>query len=334
MCPVPVSPRGGKFRRREYDPDVQYFRAAIIILVTAAIGGAIAFLGNNLGRYVGRKKLSVFKLRPRYTSMLITILTGMMIAGATLGLAMIVSQPVRITLLNPDEYRKTVENLESKLQKLASLEQAYPVYKFQDTILSVVINPEPDVVKMRAALKEVIYNANKAAIAKSQRVAKDKGEEFNFPVGGKLVGYIPDNFEMIARELSRLQGEQVIFARSFKNATIGDQFPVELGKPIPNKLIFNQGELIMEGVIDGHQNYYAVYDELLRLIRTNISQVAIYKGLFPNPDDGSVGEFNADKLKKLAMELKQRNRKTKVAFFAGKDTHILGPLQVEFEIRE
>ena len=313
---------------------MSYLRAAIIIITTGVVGGAIAFLGNQLGRFVGRKKLSVFKLRPRYTSMLITVLTGMMIASCTLLLAIVVSEPVRITIINPDQYKKKVLKLEERIEKLAKLESSNVVFKFQDTILSVIIKPQSNTPQMEAALREVISRANQAAIQKSKRIARDRGEKFVMPPGGKLVGYIPSNFKSVARELSRLSGEQVIFARAYKNAYLGDQFPVQLGKPIPNRLIFKKDELILRATINGSNDYFEIYSELSRVMRISISQIAIYKGLFPNPDDGSVGEYNPEKLKKLAEEIRKKKKPVTVKFFSARDTHLLGPLQIDFALKE
>ncbi len=313
---------------------MSYLRAAIIIITTGIVGGAIAFLGNQLGRFVGRKKLSVFKLRPRYTSMLITILTGMMIASSTLLLAIIVSEPVRITIINPEQYRKKVRNLEERIEELAKMEKSNVVFKFEDTILSATIKPQPDTAQMEAALREVISRANQAAIQKSRAIAQDRGEIFIEPSDGKLVGYIPSNFKSVARELSRLTDEHVVFARAYKNAYLGEQFPIQLGKPIPNRLIFTEGELIHRAVINGTKDYFDIYNDLLRVMKLDVSQQAIYRGLFPNPDDGSVGEFDPERLKKLAEEIRKRKKLVTVEFYSAQDTHLLGPLMINIKLKE
>ena len=42
----------------------------LLILVLVITGGAIAFIGDRLGSKVGKKKLSLFGLRPRHTSII------------------------------------------------------------------------------------------------------------------------------------------------------------------------------------------------------------------------------------------------------------------------
>lgn len=71
------------------------FRLVLALIIT---GGIIAFIGDKIGHRVGRQRLTIFGLRPRYTSILVTILTGIFIAGASLGILTIVSGDVRTAL--------------------------------------------------------------------------------------------------------------------------------------------------------------------------------------------------------------------------------------------
>ena len=51
----------------------------LLIIVLVITGGCIAFIGDRLGSKIGKKRLSLFGLRPRHTSILVTILTGVTI---------------------------------------------------------------------------------------------------------------------------------------------------------------------------------------------------------------------------------------------------------------
>ena len=52
---------------------------ATLILVMVITGGLIAFIGDRIGTRVGKRRLTLWGLRPRYTSIIITIL-GILIA--------------------------------------------------------------------------------------------------------------------------------------------------------------------------------------------------------------------------------------------------------------
>ncbi|MFP4498783.1 MAG: hypothetical protein ACLFQV_11275, partial [Vulcanimicrobiota bacterium] len=223
-----------------------------------------------------------------------------------------------------------------KIAKLRTLQQTDLVYKKQDIILSAVIparsNKSAD--QMKEALREVVARANQAAIGKSEMIAKERGEDFIPPPDNKLVGYIPDNFMDVANELSRLNGEYIIFVRAHHHATLGDRFRVELGSPLPNNLVYRQGEVIANRKIDGKADYFAIYDELLKIIKNEVSQEAIVKGVFPNPEDKSVGEFDEKELKALAREIKKINQNVNVIFFTREKTYVHGPLKLGIKIQQ
>lgn len=69
-----------------------------LVGVLVLTGGAIAFIGDRLGTRIGKKRLSIFGLRPRHTSIIITILTGILITTATFGILAAASENVRTAL--------------------------------------------------------------------------------------------------------------------------------------------------------------------------------------------------------------------------------------------
>ena len=84
---------------------------AKLILVLVIMGGAIAFLGDKLGSKIGKKRLTIFGLRPHYTSILMTIITGIMVAAATVGLLTVASSNVRTALFGMEQIREEIVTL-------------------------------------------------------------------------------------------------------------------------------------------------------------------------------------------------------------------------------
>ena len=80
-----------------------------LILVMIVTGGAIAFIGDKLGTKIGKKRLSIFGLRPRHTSMVVTVVTGCLITGLSIGFMALISQNVRTALFGMDELRQTMD---------------------------------------------------------------------------------------------------------------------------------------------------------------------------------------------------------------------------------
>ena len=84
---------------------------AQLILILVIMGGAIAFLGDKLGSKIGKKRLTIFGLRPHYTSILMTIITGVAVAGATMGILMVSSTSVRTALFGMEKIRTEIATL-------------------------------------------------------------------------------------------------------------------------------------------------------------------------------------------------------------------------------
>ena len=78
-------------------------------MVMIVTGGAIAFIGDKLGTKIGKKRLSIFGLRPRHTSMIVTVVTGCLITGLSIGFMVLISQNVRTALFGMDELRATMD---------------------------------------------------------------------------------------------------------------------------------------------------------------------------------------------------------------------------------
>ena len=80
-----------------------------LILVMIVTGGVIAFIGDKLGTKIGKKRLSIFGLRPRHTSMIVTVVTGGLITALSIGFMVLISQNVRTALFGMDELRHTMD---------------------------------------------------------------------------------------------------------------------------------------------------------------------------------------------------------------------------------
>ena len=68
-----------------------------ILIIIALMGGLIAYMGDKLGTKVGKRRMSLFGLRPKHTSIIVTIVTGLLVAAATVG---VLSLPLKVCELH------------------------------------------------------------------------------------------------------------------------------------------------------------------------------------------------------------------------------------------
>ena len=96
-----------------------------LIIIMAIVGGFIAFLADKMGSKIGKKRMSIFGLRPKHTSILLTVLSGTIIAVLTISVMAISSHSARVALFGMDQLQKELKMLnEEKVTAATELAQA------------------------------------------------------------------------------------------------------------------------------------------------------------------------------------------------------------------
>lgn len=79
--------------------------SVLFIVILIIVSGFIAYWGDLLGRKMGKRRLTLFGLRPRYTAIVVTTITGMLIAALTLGVILTLNEYLRTMLMRGNEIR-------------------------------------------------------------------------------------------------------------------------------------------------------------------------------------------------------------------------------------
>jgi hypothetical protein len=86
----------------------------IVVVLIILLAGAIAYVGDRVGHQVGRKRLTLFGLRPKYTSTIVAVGTGMLIALiVTLG-ALAASNYVRTAFFRLGSLTSRINELQAQ----------------------------------------------------------------------------------------------------------------------------------------------------------------------------------------------------------------------------
>ena len=99
-----------------------------LFILFIAASGLSAWIGNDWGRRIGKRKLSVFALRPKHSSTFLTILLSMALSLGFLGLYLAIDSKGREALLHPETreeqqaqaYQEQVISLNQTLQRVQS----------------------------------------------------------------------------------------------------------------------------------------------------------------------------------------------------------------------
>ena len=88
------------------------------ILLILILGGILSTLGDRLGSKVGKARLSIFKLRPKSTAVLITVFTGSIISAISFATMIVFDRDLRIGLFQLEDIREKIIDSEKELKKL------------------------------------------------------------------------------------------------------------------------------------------------------------------------------------------------------------------------
>lgn len=115
----------------------------IAIVVLMAAGGLIAYLGDRWGYELGKKRLSVFGMRPKKTASFLTVVAGTVIALVTFAVLFSLNAGFRVALLRGaallhdiHQYRREIKTSTAEIQSLqgqeAGLQQEADRYRLEE----------------------------------------------------------------------------------------------------------------------------------------------------------------------------------------------------------
>jgi len=96
---------------------MEFLRGLVTVIIIMIVAGLIAYIGDRVGHQVGRRRLTMFGLRPKHTSTIVAVGTGMLIALGVTGIAIGSSHQVQDAFFR-------IDSLTSRIQQLQAQEQA------------------------------------------------------------------------------------------------------------------------------------------------------------------------------------------------------------------
>ena len=194
--------------------------AYILILAILVLGGLLATLGDRLGTKVGKARLSLFKLRPKQTATVVTIITGTIISASTLGILFATSKSLRVGIFQLDEKLKELREArqdltEVTLQKTQVEKQLAEAEKEQT-------QAQKKLDAINQYLQQAINRQTETAVKLNQTESKLSQIETDFQRAKTQLGLIQSQYQRaqsqlatfsdqaqnLRREIQKLQGER------------------------------------------------------------------------------------------------------------------------------
>ena len=194
-----------------------------LILTLVLSGGVIAYIGDKIGMKIGRKRLSLFGLRPKYTSIVITIVTGILIAAASLAVLTIASADVRTALFHMKEIQTALATSEVRFnasqQRLFEVEQELAAQEAQVQSLAEEIQRKTlEYEELSHQLLEVVEQRDAAKVELESAQAEAAEMERQFADLQADYENMMTNFELIKTEYQEMNAAYTAIAQQYETA--------------------------------------------------------------------------------------------------------------------
>ncbi len=93
---------------------MQFLPGFITVVFITVVAGLVAYVGDRVGHQVGRRRLTLFGLRPKYTSTIVAVGTGMFIALLVTTVALVASEFVRTAFFRIGELNNEIHTLQAQ----------------------------------------------------------------------------------------------------------------------------------------------------------------------------------------------------------------------------
>lgn len=218
-----------------------------IFIILMVMGGIIAFLGDKIGSKVGKKRLTLFGLRPKYTSIIVTIVSGILISALTVAVLAVLNENVRVALFGMQKLQEEMNELNNKInlknkelvvskEKLETKTKEYETVSERARIISFELD--------RVESQRMHMENELVAVQKAYDEAK-KGIE----TSAQEIKELEDTKNQLNKNIEKLNEE--------KEMLVGNIAAIREGT-----VIFRAGQVISHAVIDENTSTAETIDAL------------------------------------------------------------------------
>ena len=282
----------------------------LLIIFLLLLGGLISSFGDLLGTKIGKARFSIFKLRPRKTATLITIITGSLISSSSISLILLVNSQLRVGLFRLGDLQKKLQESRKLLLSLKSeretledkiIQKETELTKLERNILAlrsgkVVISSGQSIfiaeidtdkrLKVDLQIQNIIKNANRFT---QEQVIPNVKEP-------RSILLIRQNHIDELKKTIRTGGDWVINIKSVRNVLKGENYVYAFPELIENKIIVLKDEIISKTSLSNTENNIKDVRNTINLLLASSLAEAKRRGSLINEI-----KLKSDSLKKLQV---------------------------------
>jgi len=268
---------------------VEIINAFIIIGAVVILSGLIAYIGDRIGMKMGKRRVSLFGLRPRYSSIIITIVTGILIAVLSVTILLAVYSELRQALFNINDVLTRLEHLNEELtnrdqelsakdKKLAAKDQE--LSKLQQEIEAKEKEIESKKTEIAAREKEIAKRDQEIAAVESdlKKLTKNRNEL------QKRVDQLGSQRKNLESQVTELENQiSELEADYDKLREVANQLQAGVIYYMGEDMVYQKGDVIYTDVLEGGRSEQETISALNKYLQA-ANQVAVKKDIEVNEE--------------------------------------------------
>ena len=207
------------------------------ILLLLVLGGILSTLGDRLGTKVGKARLSIFRLRPKSTAVLITVFTGSIISALSFATMVAFVRDLRVGLFQLEDIREKIVESEKELKKL---EKNLYAFRSGNVVISSGQTLATRTIKLTKTneIKKFIESTLQQANFYAFNLVKTKQSKYR-----RILLVRKDDIEKLENKISDNRS-WVVRIKSAGNILRGENYVYAFPEVTLNKIITQRGEVI------------------------------------------------------------------------------------------
>ena len=270
---------------------MEIINAFVIIGAVVVLSGLIAYIGDRIGMKMGKRRVSLFGLRPRYSSIIITIVTGILIAVLSVTILLAVYSELRQALFNINDVLTRLEylneELENRDQELAARDKKL---ESKDRELS-NLQQEIEAKEEEITAKEAEIEAREKEIAKKDQEIAEVEKELKELTKNRnqlqqRVEELSSQRQELESQVTELENQIAELEADYDELReVANQLQAGVIYYMGEDMVYQKGDVIYSDVLEAGRSEQETISALNRYLQ-EANQVAIKKEIEVNEKTG------------------------------------------------
>lgn len=232
-----------------------------IMILVLVFSGIIAYIGDRIGMKAGKKRVSLFGLRPRYSSMIITVMTGVLIALLTISILLFVYTNLRQALFNINDVLNRLQNLNVQLaEKDTELEEMKTEIDNKATELEQLAQQRDQLTTELESTKKEYEETKEDLTEANQEIEQLEKNRLELE---KNIALLEEERDKLEKQVTELNQRISTLTEDYEEVKdLATQYRTGMVYYMGKNIVYQKGDIVYSKVLEAGQSQDKIIDNL------------------------------------------------------------------------